>query len=473
MGMAMSGEFTQGELSIGPLALDDNSLLQRLVDQGDVNSASYSFWLDDDGSSGSLLFGAVDTSAFDAPLKRIPTLPDESPHTSFPVKFSVLNYTRSPGGEPESIAPQDDLPLMLIRPVTLFSNLPLWLASKIWDLAGASYDKLSELATVPCSGGTGKGSELILTLGLEGGPTVRVSFDDLVIPLDMAPISTSSEEEMCVFAIQSFDLDGELSDDEAGMWGLGGFLLRHTYMAFDLVNEEVAFAPRLANDETPTGEIVPFPSYGASIPQSEDVDPSGHGRDSFRDDFPPRSIGTTGLALLVVGIFLVFAAFFTLLGFLWYRGHCCWRGRRKPKEDTPAPHSGPVSEKVVYAGTIPGPLPPRPTYQYSPGPPSGQLPPGCGWLPAAAQYTEAFAPAHAQARSSPSGAQPAEPPAGASETDNSVQPSTSRPVSPSPSPPTATSSSSHTPAAGGTVPFTEDELHKRRETGDETVGGRH
>src|SRR5690606_14873613 len=99
MGLATYGDNGQGQLAIGPSTGMSYSLIEQLVEQGVTNTHAYSFWLDNvDASSGSLLFGAVDTAAFDGTLQRIKARPAESSFVGLPVDFSILNYTRSSGG---------------------------------------------------------------------------------------------------------------------------------------------------------------------------------------------------------------------------------------------------------------------------------------------------------------------------------------------------------------------------------------
>ncbi|KAL2112933.1 hypothetical protein VUR80DRAFT_6055 [Thermomyces stellatus] len=385
MGLGRNGnaDLTRGELSIGPTVAKEHSLVEKLIEGSVINSAAFSFRLDDVyGTSGNLLFGAVDTSAFDGPLQRISSRHEESAYVGFPVDFSILNYTSSSSGDPEVLAPQNDLPLILVRPTDMLTNLPSALARKIWHLAGATYDENSGYATIPCSGGTASSaSELILGLGVYGNATARVPFEDLVIPYDIAPIGSGSDDDMCVFAIQSRSSTGELSDDEDGPWALGGVVLQNTYVVFDLVNDEVAFAPVRATDGgSPTETIVPFSSYGAEIPHSEDADGSPPDLDSPYPNRDSPLRGITAIILMILGVLLGVVGLVALLWFCWRRGYCCFRGRRKPKEPPTAPQHGPIADKIVYAGALPPALPPRPIQANVAQPPSGQLPLGCAWV---------------------------------------------------------------------------------------------
>ena len=203
MGLCRSGTFTQGELAIG---YSRGSPLQMLDEDADaISSVAYSLWLNSDMASGNLLLGAVDTSAFEPPLKRIRwrRVEESASDESFRVELSLLNYTKS-SREPEGVVPQDDLlPVIMIRPTDMITNLPGALAEKIWDLAGAIYEEQFGLATIPCEGRDGGEDELIFGLGPKRNVTVRVSFNDLIIPHDMAPIDRGSNRKRCVFAVQS------------------------------------------------------------------------------------------------------------------------------------------------------------------------------------------------------------------------------------------------------------------------------
>ncbi len=84
-----------------------------------------------------------------------------------------------------------------------------------------------------------------------GNATIRVSFDDLIVPHSLASLSsgsnnTSDDEDRCLFAIQT-NADSTNIDTDYGDWSLGAIVLRNTYTVFDFVNEEIAFAPVPSN----------------------------------------------------------------------------------------------------------------------------------------------------------------------------------------------------------------------------------
>lgn len=442
MGLASNGFNYRGELAIGPSVEYGRSLVEYLIDDSVIQSAAFSFWLGgEDGDAGNLLFGAVDTSAFEAPLQRISTRSDESYYVGFPVDFSILNYTSSPDSDPEVIAPQNDLPLILVQPTDMITNLPSSIAKKIWHLAGAKYDRDYQQATISCSGGSSPDSELIIGLGVNGNATARVSFKDLVIPRDVSPIGSSSDDDdTCMFAIQSRSSTGDLSDDEYEPWALGGVVLQNTYVVFDLVNDEVALAPVRSG----TGEVVPFPSYGAEIPHSEEADPISYS-DGYPYDYDRPGNGTSFPILLIIVILLAvggFISFITLMFCCWYRGWCCCKGRRKKMEPAVLPpQGGPLSEKVLYAGALPPALPPRAVLA---GEPPGALPLGCAWITAPAPYVMPggpAAPAPAESRDGPSDGQTAAP------TESRDGPSDGQTAAPTPSP-VAASGPATSPARG-------------------------
>ena len=460
MGLVQDGffSFTRGELAIGPAADTERSITYRLAERAYTSTPAFSFWFDDaDAKSGNLLFGAVDTSAFEGPLQLIDARSSESRYHGLPVDFSILNYTSPSGGDPSVIAPQNDLPLILIHPTTMLTNLPATIAQKIWDLAGATYDEPSGIATIPCAGGNGSAwdSELIFGMGIYGKATARVAVADLVIPNDVAPLS---DGDTCYFGIQSMGDDGELSDDAYGPWTIGGFVLRNTYVVFDLYNEQVAFAPVRADASSADGGVLTFSAYGATVPESEAADGGDDGCASWGCERtmpgdPPRSavLSITALVLMVVALVLVLAISCTSVWFCWYKGYCCWRGRRKPKDPPAVPQSGAIAEKVIYAGEMPPGLPPR-SQPYT----ADQLPLGMAMVTPMVPYpppvAQAPAPPHGNPRGpaspegQPAAGQPVTAPHAVSEDvppGRSVSPpasptpgpSASRPVSPTTNPP--------------------------------------
>lgn len=436
MGLGTSGDFSQGVLALGISRLTGYSLLEQLVEQNHANSRAYSFSLDRNAMSGNLLFGAVDTSAFDKPFQRIRAQPALSSYKGLAVDLSSVRYKPRGGGHLEDLGPQKDLPRIRIQPTEMLSNFPSGLAKTIYTVAGAEYDSISGLATTLCSGAKSSAEELVLGLGDNGNATIRVSFADLIIPREMVPpdaANVNQTDDTCLFAIQSISHTGNPDYADSGWWSIGGILLRNTYMAFDLVNHEVALAPaRFSDREGSTGNVKSFSGYGSRIPQSEDAEPPVCSDWTCRDDSDLPSSGyvpskyrlpSTTIVLIVLPTVAVLGISVSIMWCLWRRGSCCFRGRKKMAGARRAP-----------AWTMAPIHPPRPPPPYAPGTISPQLPRFDGTAPAGDGAATAVSSAYwapGEPLQPPSYDQAANPPVHLLEANHSRD----RPACPPPSPP--------------------------------------
>ncbi|KAI0123188.1 hypothetical protein BJ170DRAFT_687211 [Xylariales sp. AK1849] len=189
-------------------------LSRPLLAEDLINSTAYSMWLDgEDAVSGNLLFGVIDKSAFDRPLKRF-RIDRERPvdGSSYPYHMTNTFNTTS----------------RLQRESLLYR-------------AAQTLDPEHQRAA--------DGVHRPKFLHLHPAPRPRAS---------------SLEHSWCDLD----DSDGPVLDFPVS--DLGAPKLKRQYMGFDIANEEVAMATvkfQSSDSATPT-EDVAFPSYGAKIPES-------------------------------------------------------------------------------------------------------------------------------------------------------------------------------------------------------------
>jgi hypothetical protein len=226
---------------------------------------------------------------------------------------------------------------------------------------------------------------------------------------------------ICLFAVQNGSTWGNYASDSYNYNNIGAPLLRRSYMAFDIINNEVAIAP-VKFGTTETSTVVPFQSYGATVPQATkycgygtycdgswvgdggDVgdgsgyggDGSGYGGDgsgggSSSDPYGPGSSSGNGSFTLDLGVIVGLSVAFGLLtlvgalaAFAVWRKTCCGPREKSGKEvdtdveqDTglptmtrapPAPSDGgnraggtlpTVHEEMTEASDAPPQLPPH------------------------------------------------------------------------------------------------------------------
>ncbi|KAH6619292.1 mitochondrial elongation factor g 1-like protein [Chaetomium sp. MPI-SDFR-AT-0129] len=232
-----------------------------MVDEGLINSVAYSLWLNDlDASSGSILFGGIDTEKYKGDLTRIEIYPTQKDiFSAFMVALTSLGG-HSASGRDTLTSREFPIPVVLDSGTTL-SYLPTDLARQTWTEVGAIYSDQLGAAVLPCAMQNSKG---YFSFGFAGpnGPRINVTMDELVLDLTSgrAPTFTSGPyagQEVCQFGIQNFT---------SAPYLLGDTFLRSAYVVYDLVNNQVGIA---ATDFNSTdSNIVPFPSMSAPIPSA-------------------------------------------------------------------------------------------------------------------------------------------------------------------------------------------------------------
>jgi Eukaryotic aspartyl protease len=223
----------------------------------------------EDASTGSILFGGIDTKKYIGDLTRVNILKDAriGTFTHFTVALTSIGAS-SPTGSDSLTSTRFPIPVVLDSGTTL-SYLPADIAQQMWAEVGAIYlvhDDVNniniDMAVIPCARANEKGN-FTFGFGGPGGPEISVSMDELVLDLtDGPPIKFSAAtkyrgEAMCGFGIQNFS---------TGPYLLGDSFLRSAYVVYDLVNNQIGLAATDFN-ATETNPV-PFPTSGAPIPSA-------------------------------------------------------------------------------------------------------------------------------------------------------------------------------------------------------------
>ncbi len=215
-----------------------------------------------DASSGSILFGGIDTKKYQGELTRIeiyPTQRNPTLYTAFMVALTSVE-ANSPSGQDTLTSEKFPIPVVLDSGTTL-SYLPTDLATQLWKEVNAKYAPEFDVAVLPCNARNSKG---YFSFGFAGpnGPRINVTMDELVLDLTsgQAPVFTSGSykgQDVCQFGIQNFTTAPYL---------LGDTFLRSAYVVYDLVNNEIGIAPTDFNSTE--SNVVAFPSLSAQIPSA-------------------------------------------------------------------------------------------------------------------------------------------------------------------------------------------------------------
>ncbi|KAL7945067.1 aspartic peptidase domain-containing protein [Trichoderma barbatum] len=255
--------YVNNEASLGTTRSTYPNLPVVLQQQKLINSVAFSLWLNDlDASSGSILFGGIDTEKYHGDLTKINIISPNGGKTF--TQFAVELYqvqASSPSGTDTLGTSQDSLITVLDSGTTL-TYLPQDMAEEAWREVGASWNDELGLAIVPCSVGNTNGF-FSFTFAGPDGPTINVTLSELVLdlfsggPPPQFPSGPNKGQSVCEFGIQN-------TTDAPYL--LGDTFLRSAFVVYDLVNNEIALAP--TNFNTTQSNVVPFPSSGAPIPSA-------------------------------------------------------------------------------------------------------------------------------------------------------------------------------------------------------------
>ncbi|CAL3970210.1 hypothetical protein PZA11_006478 [Diplocarpon coronariae] len=270
MGVAIDTTIGTGIMGIGYNTSEANidsgngtiypNLPWALVNQGLTKSAAYSLWLNDlQSSTGSILFGGVDTAKYTGDLISIDVYPSRRNGrvTSFTVAFTSLSAT-SPSGT-DQLTPANYATAAILDSGTTITLLPDDLATMIFEEVGATVSQQLGAVVVPCDLAKVSGS-INYGFGGTGGPTIKVAISDLVLPLTLTNGRTptyTNGQTACQLGIQAAgDLPVLFGDS----------FLQSAYAVYDLENNKIALAQTDFNSTD--SNIVSFASAGAPIPSA-------------------------------------------------------------------------------------------------------------------------------------------------------------------------------------------------------------
>ena len=315
MGLAKKTITGTGVLGIGftanEAAADEYpNLVDQMVDQGLIPSRAYSLYLNDyDSSTGSILFGGVDSEKFWGELVIVPVLPDAQTqnYTTFTVGMTALSFTFPNGTTHDATLLGGSLNALLDSGTTL-TYLPPGIAMPILTALGAythipSPDAIA-LSLVDCALAS---SGLEFTFRFNDAVTIVVPVDELIInayrhggaPQD-APFA-----ETCIFGVQN---SGHIPlGDPAGLMSLallGDTFLRSAYVVYDIDNRKLGLAQANLNStesniqEMKAG-LFGLPVYtGAARPEPNGSAVSNTGMGTSKSTSSKGAIGMGTLSLV-------------------------------------------------------------------------------------------------------------------------------------------------------------------------------
>ncbi|TGO66578.1 hypothetical protein BOTNAR_0058g00130 [Botryotinia narcissicola] len=224
------------------------SIIDELVSQNLISTRAYSLYLDSqDSATGSLLFGAVDTTNFVGELVKLDIVPQpfwngSVLYSSLSIELAAVGITDQEGN-PANVTTSPHV--VLLDSGTTLTILPTEVTKVIFQKFNA-YDDTNSTGNVylPCSVLNTSSSLAIdyLFSSSSASAMIRVPISELVFPLTNPTYALYPEDtlpdlpfsgEACAFGIQSTYADYHL---------LGDTFLRSAYVVYDLDNNQIGLA---------------------------------------------------------------------------------------------------------------------------------------------------------------------------------------------------------------------------------------
>ncbi|RDW89607.1 acid protease-1 [Coleophoma cylindrospora] len=229
------------------------NLPAQLVADGLIQSNAYSLWLNDlDASTGSILFGGVDTAQFSGSLETLPVQKESGNYYEFLVTLTKVTLGNTVVAQNQALA-------VLLDSGTSLTYLPDAMAEAIYEQVGAQYDSTEGAAYVPCSLASNTSSvDFTFT-----SPTISVPMNELVLEVGTTTgqqLTFTDGTAACLFGIAPAGSSTSV---------LGDTFLRSAYVVYDLANNEISMAQTIFNATTTS--VVEITTGTASVPDATAV----------------------------------------------------------------------------------------------------------------------------------------------------------------------------------------------------------
>jgi hypothetical protein len=227
-----------------------NNLPAQMVADKLINSNAYSLWLNDlDASTGSILFGGVDTAQYHGSLETLPIQKESGYYAEFLITLTEVTLG-------SSVIAKDQALAVLLDSGSSLTYLPDSITEAIYEVVGAQYDSSEGAAYVPCSLASNS-STLNFTFT---SPSISVDMNELVIPVTSStgrPLEFNDGTAACLFGIAP-------AGDSTSV--LGDTFLRSAYVVYDLDNNEISLAQ--TNFNATSTSIVEITTGTTAVPDA-------------------------------------------------------------------------------------------------------------------------------------------------------------------------------------------------------------
>ncbi|ESZ94988.1 hypothetical protein SBOR_4608 [Sclerotinia borealis F-4128] len=225
-----------------------NNLPAQMVADGLINSNAFSLWLNDlDASTGSILFGGVDTAQYHGQLETLPIQKESGYYAEFLITLTEITFG-------DTVIAKDQALAVLLDSGSSLTYLPDAMTEAIYEMVDAQYDSSDGAAYVSCSLASNT-SALNFTFT---SPTIQVTMDELVIPVtstDGRQLTFTDGTPACLFGIAP-------AGDSTSV--LGDTFIRSAYIVYDLANNEISLAQ--TNFNATSTSVVEITTGTTSVP---------------------------------------------------------------------------------------------------------------------------------------------------------------------------------------------------------------
>ncbi|OQE43144.1 hypothetical protein PENCOP_c003G05008 [Penicillium coprophilum] len=229
------------------------NLPKAMVNKGIIQSNAYSLWLNDlDASTGSILFGGVNTKKYHGTLQTVPIQKVHGQYTEFVIALTDVSLTANAS---EVTLSSSSIPVgVLLDSGSSLSYLPDALVADIYEGLGVSYEADSGIGYVEC--------DIVqqdITISYTfSSPTINVNIDEMVI--DVGDLYFKNGKRACAFGI--VPAGGSTAV-------LGDTFLRSAYVVYDLANNEISLAN--TNFNATESDVLEIGTGSGSVPGASEV----------------------------------------------------------------------------------------------------------------------------------------------------------------------------------------------------------
>ena len=241
-----------------------SNLPQAMVDAKLIQSSAYSLWLDDlESSTGSILFGGVDSDKYTGSLQTLPVEKVQGQYIQFVITISGMALVQN--GINQSLSNSLPTPVILDSGSSL-TYLPDSLTNDIYTALNVQYSQQQGAGLCDCNLANGN-----ITLDFTfTSPTISVPIRELVInPYATAQPESQTSRKRQIFSNGGSDCIFGIIPSGGTTAVLGDTFLRSAYVVYDLVNNQISLAQ--TNFNATSSNVRAIGTGSSSVPDATAV----------------------------------------------------------------------------------------------------------------------------------------------------------------------------------------------------------